>query len=159
MIIFARFIVISLHSGPGIINDRLSIVIFLEEGGGVKHKKWDVRICIYVGGGGFQNFAKLRTHGDGGGRGVIFSGILCGRHKCMLPKKISYNPCPYSPIFCPDFFLLSIFMKIFIFSLYLTITSLTFTSITCNMKFILLVILFSSLFALELRYRANNWRK
>ena len=24
---------------------------------------------------------------DGGGRGVIFSGISCGRHKCMLPKQ------------------------------------------------------------------------
>ena len=31
------------------------------------------------------NIAKMRTHVDGGGRGVKFSGILCGRHKCMLP--------------------------------------------------------------------------
>ena len=38
MIIFERFIVISLHSGPVIINDGLIIVIFLGEGGGSSTK-------------------------------------------------------------------------------------------------------------------------
>ena len=38
MIILARFIVISMHSGPGVINDRLIIVIFLGEGGGLSTK-------------------------------------------------------------------------------------------------------------------------
>ena len=47
----------------------------------------------------------------------------------------------------------------FIRSLYHTINPLTYASISCNMRFILLVILFSSLFALVLRTRANNWRK
>ena len=40
----------------------------------------------HLGGGGSRDFANLRTHVDGGGRGVIFSSILCGRHKCMLPN-------------------------------------------------------------------------
>ena len=39
---------------------------------------------------------------------------------------------------------------------YHTINLLTYTSSSCNMRFILLVILFSSLFALVLRTRANN---
>ena len=39
MIIFARFIVISPRSGPSTINDRLIIVIFPEEGGGLSTKK------------------------------------------------------------------------------------------------------------------------
>ena len=38
MIIFGRFIVISLHSGPVIRNERLIIVIFLGEGGGSSTK-------------------------------------------------------------------------------------------------------------------------
>ena len=33
MIFFARFIVISLHSGPVILNDGLIIVVFLGKGG------------------------------------------------------------------------------------------------------------------------------
>ena len=44
-----------------------------------------IRPHPHLGGGGSRNFAELRTHVDGGERGVIFSGILCERHKCMLP--------------------------------------------------------------------------
>ena len=89
MIFFARFIVISLHSGPVILNDRLIIVVFLGEGGGQAQKMR--RPHPHLGGGGSRNFAELRTHVDGGGRGVIFSGILCGRHKCMLPYNITHR--------------------------------------------------------------------
>ena len=70
MIFFARFIVISLHSGPVILNDRLIIVVFLGEGGGQAQKMR--RPHPHLGGGGSRNFAELRTHVDGGGRGSYF---------------------------------------------------------------------------------------
>ena len=65
MIIFARFIVISLHSGPVIINDRLITVIFLGEGGQAQKMR---RPNPHLG----RNFAKKRTRVDGGGRGSYF---------------------------------------------------------------------------------------
>ena len=58
MIIFGRFIVISLHSGPVIRNERLIIVIFLGErggGGGGEAQKMR-RPHPHLGGGGFPKF-------------------------------------------------------------------------------------------------------
>ena len=53
MIFFERFIVISLHSGPVIINDGLIIVIFLGEGGQAQKMR---RPHPHLGGGGFPKF-------------------------------------------------------------------------------------------------------
>ena len=54
MIFFARFIVISLHSGPVILNDGLIIVVFLGKGGG--HAQKMRRPHPHLGGGGFPKF-------------------------------------------------------------------------------------------------------
>ena len=84
MIIFARFIVIPLYlsKGPVIINDRLIIVIFLGEGGRAQKMR---RPHPHLGGGGFPKFCLVADASGWGREGVMFLGILCGRHKCMLP--------------------------------------------------------------------------